>query len=81
MGFDELKHKWNLWIFYNGGKETLKSYNLWKNSNPSKDILDRIESDILWLQNLPIYIELKIKHKSNLPIVVSHSNITKIWKY
>jgi len=27
MGFDELKNKWNLWIFYNGGKEILKSYN------------------------------------------------------
>ncbi len=79
--FDMLKEKWHSWLFLNGGKKTLESYNLWENFDPSKEILEKVQSDILWMQNLPIYIELDVKYKNKLPIVVSHSNITKVWKY
>jgi len=76
--WEELLDKWYLWIFKNGGKNTLISYGIWDNKNPSKEILKSIEKDINYLQSLPLYIELDIK-KDNLPIVVSHSNITNVW--
>ena len=30
---------------------------------------------------MPIYIELQIENKTNLLVVISHSNITKVWRY
>jgi len=74
-----LTDKWQMWLYHNGGKETLQSYQIWGNPNPSAEILEQIKSDYEWMKNLPIYIELKAKHKSNLPVVVSHSNLTKVW--
>ena len=81
INFDILKEKWHSWLFLNGGKETLESYSLWENVVPTKEVLEKVKSDILWMKNLPVYIELDIKFKNKLPIVVSHSNITKVWKY
>jgi len=75
--FEILKEKWETWLFYNGGKD----YGLWESLEPNKEILDRVESDILWMQSLPIYIELQIMNKVNLPVVISHINITKVWRY
>jgi len=76
MSIDELKHKWKLWIYSNGGIDTLNSYNFFSQEESS---LKTLEDDILWLQNLPLYLKLDAKHKSNLPVVISHSNITNVW--
>jgi len=78
MKWEELLNKWYLWIFKNGGKNTLISYGIWNNKNPNKKILEDIKSDLNYFQSLPLYIELNIK-KDNLPIVISHSNITNVW--
>ena len=79
MPMDALIEKWGMWLFKNGGKETLQSYQIWDNKNPSSKILEHINSDYEWMKSLPIYLELNAKHKSNFPVVVSHSNITKVW--
>ena len=79
MKWEELLNKWEMWLFLNGGIETLDSYNFMENTIDNPKILNRIKSDFEWMQQLPIYLELDAKHKSDLPIVVSHSNITKVW--
>jgi len=79
MPWSVLTDKWQMWLYHNGGKETLQSYQIWGNLNPSAEILEQLKSDYAWMKSLPIYVELKAKHKSNLPVVVSHSNITKVW--
>jgi hypothetical protein len=79
MPWDDLKEKWKMWLHHNGGKETLQSYQIWNNKSPTSEILEHIKSDYEWMKALPIYIKLNAKHKSNLPVVVSHSNITKVW--
>ena len=76
---DVLIEKRGMWIFLNGGKETLQSYKIWDNKEPSDKILEHIKSDYEWMKSLPIYQELNTKHKSDLRVVVSHSNITKVW--
>ena len=76
---DVLIEKWGMWIFLNGGKETLQSYKIWDNKEPSAKILEHIKSDYEWMKSLPIYQEINAKHKSDLRVVVSHSNITKVW--
>jgi serine/threonine protein phosphatase 1 len=79
MPYDELIVKWSMWLFANGGKETLKSYDFWENHTPSPAIIELIQSDMTWMQQLPIYLELDTVHPSGLPVVVSHSNITQVW--
>jgi len=79
MPYDLLIEKWSMWLFANGGKETLQSYGFWENATPSPTVLERIRSDMAWMERLPIYLELEAHHPSGLPVVVSHSNITRVW--
>lgn len=79
MPYDALIKKWSPWLFANGGKETLQSYGFWENRNPSPAVMERIRSDMAWMRQLPIYLELEAEHPSGLPAVVSHSNITQVW--
>ena len=79
MKWRDLINKWEMWLFLNGGIETLDSYNFTEDTKDNALILQRVKSDLEWMQNLPIYLELNAKHKSKLPIVVSHSNITQVW--
>jgi serine/threonine protein phosphatase 1 len=79
MPYDTLIEKWSMWLFANGGKETLQSYDFWENTTPKPTILERIRSDMAWMQQLPIYLELDTIHPSGLPVVVSNSNITQVW--
>jgi len=78
MAWDDLLDKWYLWVFKNGGKSTLMSYGIWDNTNPSKKILDDIKGDVEYFQSLPLYRELDCT-KNNLPVVISHSNISNVW--
>ena len=79
MKWEELLNKWEMWLFLNGGIETLDSYNFMENTIDNPKILNHIKSDLEWMQLLPIFLELDAKHKSGLPVVVSHSNITQVW--
>ena len=81
MELNELIDKWDIWLFTNGGSQTLESYGFTLERSPSKAILEQIKSDLEWLEGLPIYIELGSLSSKNIPIVVSHSNITKVWHY
>ena len=81
MDSEELIDKWKTWLFKNGGSQTLESYGFTLERSPSKAILEQIKSDLEWLERLPIYIELGSLSSKNIPIVVSHSNITKVWHY
>ena len=81
MPYNALIKKWSMWLFANGGKETLQSYGFWENRNPSPAVMERIQSDMAWMQQLPIYLELEAKHPSGLTAVVSHSNITQVWHF
>ena len=76
----------NLWIA-NGGDETLISYGLLLKDESSSyyplkkmEEMAQLQSDLEWLTRLPLYIELDITHSSGKSIVVSHSNILKVWK-
>jgi len=79
MPYDLLIEKWSMWLFANGGKETLQSYGFWENQTPTSTMLERIKSDMEWMEELPTYLELATEHPSGLPVVVSHSNITHVW--
>ena len=74
-----LEVKWHSWLYYNGGFETLVSYDFYLDKKNSESVIKQIKSDYLWMQSLPYYLELETTHKSNLPVIVSHSNITNVW--
>jgi len=42
--------------------------------------IDEFLEDIRWMQKLPIYLELDAVHPSGKKLIVSHSNISKVWK-
>lgn len=76
---------YTLW-FSNGGTKTLLSYNIIKlvKGRPAKvekheEALAAIESDLLWMANLPLYLKLDIKHISTKPVVISHACIGSVW--
>jgi serine/threonine protein phosphatase 1 len=79
MSIAETNKKWSSWLHKNGGKETLKSYQIWNTLQPSRVIIQKIKDDLAWIENLPIFIEIETTHKSKKPIVISHSNISKVW--
>jgi len=41
--------------------------------------IEKFLFDSVWMENLPYYLELDAKHSSGKQVVVSHSNISKIW--
>ncbi|RXJ89069.1 hypothetical protein CRV01_10650 [Arcobacter sp. CECT 8983] len=73
------------WI-KNGGKETLKSYDLIATDkydgklicNKNNKGFKQYKEDIDWLKSLPLYIRLD-KKKNNKPIVISHASFADIW--
>jgi len=79
MSIDEVNKKWTPWLHENGGKETLISYKIWDNPHPSKATIQQVKDDLAWIESLPLFIEIETVHKSQKPVVVSHSNISKVW--
>ena len=43
-------------------------------------IIEQFLEDIRWMQKLPLYLELDAIHPSGKKVVVSHSNISKVWE-
>ncbi len=75
----------NIW-YSNGGIETLRSYGLIRlvDGRPAKveDFelpLQRFKADMKWMEKLPLYIELDIKHSSGKPVVISHAPLDTVW--
>jgi len=75
----------NLWI-RNGGLNTLLSYGLLgKTEDGSYQIIkdteaiEQLKDDIAWMKKLPIYLEIDVNHPSGKKVVISHSNISKVW--
>ncbi len=79
MDYNELLSKWSLWLYSNGGIETLKSYGFWNEGYRKSNVVDKIYDDLCWMKQLPLYIVLELEHPSGKPVVVSHSNITSVW--
>ncbi len=82
---DEDINIYNLW-FRNGGVATTRSYGITKlvDGRPQKveeyeEVLQHFESDIRWMEKLPLYIELDIEHASGLPVVISHAPVATVW--
>ncbi|MEA3373157.1 MAG: metallophosphoesterase [Campylobacterota bacterium] len=75
----------NLW-YSNGGIDTLHSYGVVKleDGKPVKienfeEPLQHFKDDLKWMEQLPLYIELNIKHPSGKPVVISHAPIDSVW--
>jgi len=75
----------NIWLKH-GGKETLISYGLISMQNNEivphpfiDEFIFQFEDDIAWMKQLPLYLELDIKHVSQRKVVVSHSAIAAVW--
>ena len=71
-----------LWMA-NGGIETLLSYGVVRieegrveGAIPSKKIVKRIEADLTWMADLPLYLKLEEKHPSGKPVVITHAACT-----
>lgn len=76
----------NFWCIH-GGKEALISYKLLKikkkkikKTKEFEKYLEVFIDDMLWMQQLPDYLELPLK-VNNLPVVITHAPIGDIWKY
>lgn len=75
-------HRW----IHNGGKQTLLSYeviNVDKSDGKlvcleDKEKFQKLLDDVLWLETLPLYLELKVS-KNDKPIVVSHASMANVW--
>ena len=75
----------SLW-FRHGGRETLFSYNiiqlkdnrLCKVDNPDAAIA-RLEADLEWMKNLPLYVEVAAPHASGKKVIVSHACVASVW--
>ena len=76
----------NLW-YSNGGDATLISYGLLKHTlDGLKCVEDEkkismFRDDIAWMDSLPLYVELDIKHASGKPVVISHACIGSVWHF
>ena len=75
----------NVW-YSNGGIATLKSYGLIKLeegkpalTSDAKEKLAVFKDDIRWIRQLPLYVELDVKHASGKPVVVSHAPVATVW--
>lgn len=75
-------HRW----INNGGKQTLLSYEvIYVDKSDGKLVcledkekFQKLLDDVLWLETLPLYLELKAS-KNNKPIVVSHASMANVW--
>lgn len=75
----------NTWM-RDGGIETLLSYGLLaKAEDGSFEILndetaiEHFQEVIKWMRRLPRYLELDAQHPSGKKVIVSHSNISRVW--
>ena len=74
--------------FRNGGIKTLISYGIIKSEekrpqkvdNPN-EVIRQLKSDLEWMESLPLYLQLDIKHASGKPVVISHSCIGSVWHF
>jgi serine/threonine protein phosphatase 1 len=41
--------------------------------------IERLRKDIEWMRKRAIYLELETLHSSGKPVLISHSNISKVW--
>jgi len=82
IAYKEIDQRWNR----SGRFETFLSYGLVAVSKEGKFSIvndsqknEVLKKDIAWMRKNPIYIELDTIHASAKPVVVSHSNISKVW--
>jgi len=75
----------NMWL-QNGGIETLISYGLLEKNQDgfyspinNKEKISEFKSDLEWIKELPLYIKLDTPHSSGKEVVISHSNLLKVW--
>ena len=78
----DINKRWNK----NGGAETLLSYGLLEINQDGdykiikdKKAIEQLKEDIEWMKKLPFYIELDTTYPSGKKVVISHSNISKVW--
>jgi len=71
---------------YGGRLNTFLSYGLIKlfpsgisDFVKDKKLINELLEDVKWMQKLPLYLELEAKHTSGKQVVISHSNISKVW--
>jgi serine/threonine protein phosphatase 1 len=81
----ELLQQYNLW-YSNGGIDTVRSYNVVKivdgkldKAENCQEALQCFKSDMQWMRELPLYIELDVDHPSGKAVVVSHAPLTASW--
>jgi serine/threonine protein phosphatase 1 len=41
--------------------------------------IEKLKDDLEWMKKLPLYIKLDALHSSGKPVIISHSNISKVW--
>ena len=82
IAYEEIDQRWNR----SGRFETFLSYGLVELSKEGKFTVineqqrnEVLRKDIAWMRSKPIYMELDATHASAKPVVVSHSNISKVW--
>jgi serine/threonine protein phosphatase 1 len=75
----------NLWS-YIGGVQMLWSYKLLKRAKDgscqiirNQEGIDTLKSDLEWIKNLPLCLELGEFENYHLPIVISHGSIGDYW--
>jgi len=80
--YEEINQRWHK----SGRFETFLSYGLVEVSEEGQFSIvnnsyqnEILRNDIRWMQKNPIYIELDSKHVSGKKVIVSHSNISKVW--
>jgi serine/threonine protein phosphatase 1 len=76
----------SMW-YGNGGIATLLSYGLVKREegallcDEDTEALEQFKDDLAWMQSLPLYVELDVKHVSGKPVVISHACVGHVWKF
>jgi serine/threonine protein phosphatase 1 len=82
IAYEEINQRWNR----SGRFETFLSYGLVEVSKVGKFSIvneherkEALRKDIRWMSRNPIYIKLDASHASVKPVVISHSNISKVW--
>ena len=80
--YEKVNQRWHR----SGRFETFLSYGLVDVSEKGvflilddSDAIKRLKSDIEWMQKIPLFFELDTTHASGKKVVVSHSNISKVW--
>ena len=78
---EDMMVKWPRHWDYNGGEQTLESYNInmfWNKDKPQ--FSDEFDAHRKWMETLPVYLEYPDIKKDDRHLVVSHSIIHNYWK-